>query len=86
MEKQSLLLKWGTLKGWEGIASEKTIALLQKYHDLGVSMSCAAQHDTAEQKQIICDLIDEVDVVTNDWTCKKMTKEEAKQYVMEYRQ
>lgn len=82
---QSLLLKWGTLKGWDDITSDDCIALLQKYHDLGVSMSCAMQKDTPEQKQIICDLVDAVDVVTNDWTGKKMTKAEAKKYVMEYK-
>ena len=83
--KQTLLLKWGTLKGWENISSEKCKDLLKKYHDIGASMSCAMQKDTTEQKQIICDLIDAVDEVSNDWTGKKMSKAEAKKYVMEYR-
>ena len=40
----------------------------------------------SEQKQLLCDLIDvmQIDSVCLDWTGKDVTKEEAKQYVMDY--
>lgn len=79
-----LLLKWGTLKGWN-LTSEKSLAAAQKYADFGMSMSAALQHDTAEQKQALCDLIDAVDGdIKNDWSGEVMSKDEAKKYVMEY--
>lgn len=52
---ETLTLKWGTLKGWDDITSERSKGLLQQYLDLGVSYSVMAQHDTPEQKQIICE-------------------------------
>lgn len=80
-----LLLKWGTLKGWE-LKSDKARDIMQRYIDAGMSMSAMAQHDTPEQKTLICDLIDAIDgEITNDWSGEKMTKEEAKKYVTEYR-
>ena len=81
---EHLLLKWGTLKGWN-LESEQTMGLIRKYIELGVSMSAALQRDTPEQKQILCDLIDAVDGdIKNDWTDKTMTKDAAKAYVREY--
>lgn len=82
---ESLMLKWGTLKGWD-LKSEKSLDLLKRYSDQGFSMSAMAQNDTADQKQILCDLIDAVDGdITNDWSGEVMSKEAAKKYVMEYR-
>lgn len=79
-----LLLKWGSIKGWK-VSDEKHLALLQKLHDLGVSMSAMAQQDTQEQKAIICELIDCFNgEITNDWSGEKYSKEEAKKYIMEY--
>ena len=52
---ETLTLKWGTLKGWDDITSERSKGLLQQYLDLGASYSVMAQHDTPEQKQIICE-------------------------------
>ncbi len=84
-DKESLLLKWGTLKGWE-LKTEKSKAIIRRYIDLGVSYSCMAQKDTPEGKQIICELIDAVDgEIQNDWTGNFMSKDEAKDYVMNYR-
>jgi hypothetical protein len=83
---ESLLLKWGTLKGWDFGENQKAIDLFNRYVDLGASVSAMAQKDTPEQKQIICDLIDAVNgEIMNDWSGEVMTKEEAKKYVMEYR-
>ena len=83
---ESLTLKWGTLKGWD-LKHPASLALLQRYIDLGASMSAAMQRDTPEQKQIICELIDAVDgKIWNDWEGGTMTKEAAKAYVMAYGQ
>jgi hypothetical protein len=79
-----LLLKWGTLKGWN-FTSERGIDLLKQYSALGSSASAMMQKDTPEQKEIICQLIDECNgSIQNDWTGEYMTKEEAKHYVREY--
>lgn len=81
---ECLTLKWGTLKGWTGISA--SLPILKRYHDLGFTLTAMAQADTPEQKEILCELIDAVDgTIQNDWGGKKMTKEEAKKYVMEYR-
>lgn len=78
-------LKWGTLKSWK-LTSEKGKELLQKYHDLGSSYSAMTQHDTPEQKELICQMIDECNAETIylDWDGKDVSKDEAKKYVMEY--
>src|ERR1700751_367564 len=53
----SIILKWGTLKGWD-IQTEKGMALLRRYVELGASYGAAQQRDTPEKKEIICQLID----------------------------
>jgi hypothetical protein len=79
-----LQLKWGTLKGWR-LTTEKSLALMKRYEDLGMSMGAAQQEDTPEHKAIICELIDAIDgEIENDWTGKPMTKDEAKEYVMNF--
>jgi hypothetical protein len=81
-----LTLKWGTLKAWN-VEGEAAVAALQRYVDAGpVTMSAMMQHDTPEQKEALCDLIDALDVehVHNDWSGERMSKEEAKSYVREY--
>lgn len=86
MSEEYLLLKWGTLKGWN-LQSEASLAAAKAYANAGsVSASAMSQHDTPEQKQALCDLIDAVDgPIQNDWSGEMMSKDEAKQYVMEYR-
>ncbi len=82
-----LTLKWGTIKGWSGMNAEQ-VAILQRYHDEGVSMSVMAQKDTDSQRAAICELIDTMvdgDGIYNDWEGTEMTREAAKKYVMEYR-
>lgn len=79
-----LLLKWGTLKGWD-LSSDKGKELLVKYHELGSSTSAMTQHDTPEQKQIICEMIDECfGTISSDWSGEYYTKQQAKDYVMDY--
>lgn len=84
-ERDYLLLKWGSLKGWS-LHSPEAQALLQRWIDLGVSMSAVAHHDTPEQKELICQIIDaaDVDLIQRDWDGEWMTKDEAKRYVIEY--
>jgi len=80
-----LLLKWGTLKGWD-VNTDASRAALRKYHEDPVSMSAMAQRDTSRQTEALCDLIDAIDgEITNDWSGETMTKDEAKKYVREYR-
>jgi hypothetical protein len=80
----NLLLKWGGIKGWDG-AHDEAMKLLQQWSELGVSMGAAMQHDTPQQKEIICQIIEVVDgEIQNDWSGEKMTKQEAKKYVLEY--
>lgn len=80
-----LLLKWGTLKGWN-LESDASLAALKRYADEGVSVSAMAQDDSDAQKQALCELIDAIDgEIQNDWTGKVMSKDEAKKYVMEDR-
>lgn len=84
-EQDHLLLKWGTLKSWN-LHSKKGQRLLRKYFKLGSSMSAALQHDTPEQKELICQMIDECNgMIVNDWTGDTLTKEEAKEYVRSYK-
>jgi hypothetical protein len=83
-DKDYITLKWGTLKSWK-LTSEKAKELIKKYNDIGESISAITQHDTPEQKQIICELIDTVPgEIYRAWDGKYVSKEDAKKYVMEY--
>jgi hypothetical protein len=82
---ESLLLKWGTIKGWN-VETDKSREALRRWADGGISMSAMAQRDTPEQVDAICDLIDAIDgEIQNDWSGEMMTKDEAKKYIREYR-
>ena len=84
MGEESLTLKWGTLKGWD-LKSDKSLELMKRYVDLGMSLGAMSQRDTPEQIDIICELIDAIDgEIWNDWEGKVMTKDDAKDYVREY--
>lgn len=85
MAQDELLLKWGTLKGYD-LESEAAMAAGQKYLDTGDhTLGAAAQRDTDEQKAALCGFIDAIDGrIINDWTGEEMTKDEAKAYVLEY--
>ena len=75
-----LLLKWGTLKGWN-LESDKSLEAAQKYADMGMALGAMQQRDTPEQKQALCELIDAIDgEITNDWSGEVMSKDEAKKY------
>jgi hypothetical protein len=81
-----LTLKWGTLKAWK-FETEKGKALLREYADLGFSAGAMTQVDTPRQKEIILELIDEVDDpqgIYLDWDGEYVSKEKAKEYVTNY--
>lgn len=83
---ESLLLKWGTLKGWD-LNTGRSKEAAQRYIDFGVCMSSMWQRDTPEQKQALCELIDAIDgEIKNDWSGEIMSKDEAKKYALEYNQ
>ena len=81
-----LTLKWGTLKRWNFTNSEKGEKLLREYCEIGSLCSAMLQHDTLRQKEIICELIDlcDGDTIYLDWDGKDVSKQEAKDYVMNY--
>jgi hypothetical protein len=79
----SLTLKWGTVKGWD-LETEEAKAALQKWAQGGVSMSAMAQRDSPEQRQALLDAIDFMDEIWLDWEGKKVSREEAKDYVLNY--
>lgn len=81
----NLTLKWGTLKAWSFKGNEQAMSLLRRYHEIGASLSAMCQHDTPEQKEIICKLIDLTPgEIYLDWDGKYVSHDEAKKYVMEY--
>lgn len=87
MKNQNYLsLKWGTLKGWDFTNSERGKELIKEYCEIGSCVSAIAQKDTPRQKEIICELIDlcDDDTIYLDWYNKDVTKQEAKDYVMNY--
>jgi hypothetical protein len=73
------------LKAWN-LTSPKGQELLRKYHSLGSAAGAMQQHDTPEQKDLICQMIDECTAaeIFLDWDGKYVSKEEAKTYVMGY--
>lgn len=84
-EKENLLLKWGTVKGWDNF-TEKSQEIVGRYFEDGVSMSAMADRPDEKRRAILCELIDQLDgEIHNDWSGEKMSKEEAKKYVQEYR-
>ena len=82
-----LLLKWGTLKGWDFSNSPEAMEALDEYEEIGSCLSAMMQDDTPRQKELICIMIDKVNgTVQSDWTGEDWTnnREAAKKYVMEY--
>jgi hypothetical protein len=87
MEGQDhITLKWGTLKSWH-LHSEKGKELLKKYGEMGSSFGAMQQHDTPEQKELICQMIDECNAETIylSWDGIDVSKDDAKKYVREYK-
>lgn len=81
---ESLLLKWGTVKGWDDL-SEKSQEIMQRFFADGVCMSAAMDKPDDDRRAILCELIDQLDgKIQNDWSGETLTKDEAKKYVFEY--
>lgn len=82
-----MLLKWGTLKGWN-VPDGECYDLLKITLE-GASMSCAMDKPDSERKESICKLIDAMNNVgatfSNDWSGQKYNAEQAKSYIMEYK-
>ncbi len=84
---ESLTLKWGTLKAWSFEEDSPAFKAFERYHEEPTAWGAAQQQDTDTQKEALLEIIEHLDAdfVWNDWTGEKMTKEEAKNYVREYR-
>ncbi len=79
----SLTLKWGTVKAWD-VETEEARAAIQKWASYGVSMSAMMQRDTKEQKEALLEAIDHMDEIWLDWEDRKVSQDEAKEYVTTY--
>ena len=82
-----LTLKWGTIKGWDYTGNEKAKELLKEYYEIGSVLGCVMQRDTKRQKEIIIELIDlcnDPEGIYLDWDGKFISKEQAKDYVLNY--
>ena len=81
----SLLLKWGTVKGWDFEDTDSdAFQSLMKYVE-NLPLSCAMDKPDEERKKLLCDVIDKMDgEIQNDWSGEILTKEQAKDYVMGY--
>lgn len=85
MSNDSLLLKWGTVKGWdfEDVDCE-AFQLLKKYLE-NAPASCMADHPDETRKKLLCEIIDKMDgEIQEDWGGEMLSKEAAKDYVMNY--
>ena len=79
-----IALKWGTLKGWD---VEEESEILRKINEFlkGAPVSCMADKPDETRKKLLCEIIDMVDgEIENDWTGEPLTKDQAKEYVMNY--
>lgn len=84
--KDSITLKWGSLKSWNINNNRAAYDALEKWHQLGTCASAALHEDTPEQKELVCLIIDlaNCNQIYLSWEGKYVSKEEAKKYVMEY--
>lgn len=86
----AVTLKWGTLKGWNfENHKHRDVAqsILEEYCGIGASESVMFQKDTERQKDLIFQLIDLCDDgdIYLAWDGKSVSKEEAKEYINNYR-
>jgi hypothetical protein len=84
---ESLTLKWGTIKAYSGL-SDKSRKIIERFFADDYPMSCMLDKPDDARKEILCELIDQLDSETIylDWDAKDVSKEEAKKYVREYGQ
>lgn len=83
-KKENLLLKWGSIKGWDNL-TDKSVEILKRYYVDGMPLSAMADRPDDARREVLCELIDQIDgEIWNDWDGVQMTKEEAKKYVRDY--
>lgn len=85
---ESISLKWGTLKSWD-LHTPESLAALRAYMDLG-RISCAKVRGAIQaqmEREAVCRLIDacNAETICLEWTGELVSKDEAKEYVMTYR-
>lgn len=82
----NLTLKWGNVKGWEGMRRGHPARIaLDEYFDAGAGIS-AMTPQTLKQRELICKIIDAIDgEIQDDWTGEIISKDEAKEYVRNYK-
>jgi hypothetical protein len=81
----TLNLKWGTLKAWDFSDCPEAATAEQEYVEIGASAGAMQQRDTPRQKELICKMIDAVTCeIRNEWSGETMTKNQAKEYVLNY--
>jgi hypothetical protein len=81
-----ILLKWGTVKGWcfEKDCNQKAFSLLQEYME-EMPLGCATHRPDDEKRKILCNVVDVfTGDIQNDWTGEIMSKEQAKEYIINY--
>lgn len=82
---ETIFLKWGTLKGWDGLVKDsETWKALKKYLSEETSMSAMEQQDSDSQKQALLEAIDACDMIYNDWEDCYLSKQEAREYILNY--
>lgn len=81
-----LWLKWGTLKGWEGLEEDSpSLPPTLRFFELtSESISVMTDRHDDESRAALCALIDCWEGEIGDWTGETLTKDQAKKYVMEY--
>lgn len=87
-KQETLTLKWGSVKGYSNL-SDTSVDALQKWADLGTSMSAMSQPRTEAHTEALCHAVDVISgnggVIWDDWNGVEMTADEAKTYLREYR-
>lgn len=79
----TLQLKWGSVKGWD-LETPEAKSALQKWADFGENVSAMMHRDTPEQQQALLAAIDHMDEIYLEWDGKYVSREEAKEYVLNY--
>jgi hypothetical protein len=81
---ERLCLKFGALKSWNIDPEGDAAPIMSEYLDHFLDFR--GQVSSPEQREMLCKLIDAVstETIVGDWDGKLMSKDEAKEYVMNY--
>lgn len=83
MDKDYLLLKWGTVKGWD-MHTPECLELMASYME-NAPLGGANDQPDERRKSILYDIIDKMEGdIWSDWTGVQFTKDEAKNYIRDY--